>query len=106
MTQRDKDSKPNQHEKVKDQYDEAQAAGLYEEGMARMALYHGHCQDPVIFRVLGDIRGKALLDLACGDGFYTRKFRQAGADPVVGIDLSRGQVANPQSKLLELSKDG
>ena len=33
------------HDEIKDQYDEVQAQGLYEEGMARMALYHRHCQD-------------------------------------------------------------
>lgn len=81
------------HDEIKHQYDEAQADGLYEEGMARMALYHRHCQDPVIFRSLGDVAGKSLLDLACGDGFYTRKFRRAGADPVVGVDLSPQQIA-------------
>ena len=48
------------HEDVKQQYDEVQSDGRYEEGMARMALYHRHCQDPVIFRALGDIRGKSL----------------------------------------------
>jgi 2-polyprenyl-3-methyl-5-hydroxy-6-metoxy-1,4-benzoquinol methylase len=80
------------HNEIKHQYDEVQAEGLYEEGMARMALYHRHCQDPVIFRALGDIGGKSLLDLACGDGFYTRKFRRAGADPVVGVDLSSQQI--------------
>ena len=54
-----------------------------------MAVYHDHCQDPVIFRALGDTRGKSLLDLACGDGFYTRRFRtECAADPVMGIDLS------------------
>jgi SAM-dependent methyltransferase len=81
------------HDEIKDQYDATQAEGLYEEGMARMALYHRHCQDPVIFRALEDVRGKSLLDLACGDGFYTRKFRRAGADPVVGVDLSPQQIA-------------
>jgi 2-polyprenyl-3-methyl-5-hydroxy-6-metoxy-1,4-benzoquinol methylase len=81
------------HSDVKKTYDEAQSAGLYEEGMARMALYHRHCQDPVIFRELGDVRGRALLDLACGDGFYTRRFRsECGAEPVVGVDLSPQQV--------------
>lgn len=78
---------------VREQFDEAQTDGRYEEGMARMALYHRHCQDPVIFRTLGDIRGKSLLDLACGDGFYTRRFRsECGADPVMGIDLSPKQI--------------
>ena len=57
--------------------------------MARMALYHRHCQDPVIFEAVGEVRGKSLLDLACGNGFYTRRFRvQCGAEPVTGVDLS------------------
>jgi 2-polyprenyl-3-methyl-5-hydroxy-6-metoxy-1,4-benzoquinol methylase len=83
---------------VKEQYDDAQSDGRYEEGMARMATYHRHCQDPVIFRALGDVRGKSLLDLACGDGFYTRRFRtQCGADPVMGIDLSPKQIERAES---------
>jgi toxoflavin synthase len=82
-----------QHDIVKQTYDEVQSDGRYEQGMARMALYHRHCQDPVIFRMLGDIRGKSLLDLACGDGFYTRRFRsECAADPVMGIDLSPKQI--------------
>lgn len=77
------------HETLKQQYDEVQIDGRYEEGMARMSLYHRHCQDPVIFQALGNIRDKALIDLACGDGFYTRKFRtECGASPVIGVDLS------------------
>lgn len=88
------DHAPNeQHAAVKQAYDDVQIDGRYEEGMARMAVYHRHCQDPVIFRTLGDVRGKSLLDLACGDGFYTRRFRaECGADPVVGIDLSPKQI--------------
>ena len=87
----------HQHTIVKDQYDEVQSDGRYEEGMARMAVYHRHCQDPVIFHVLGDVRGKSLLDLACGDGFYTRRFRsECGADPVIGIDLSPKQIERAQ----------
>lgn len=77
----------NGHDNVREQYDEV--ASLFEEGRARMALYLRHCQDPVIFRTLGGLRGKSLLDLACGDGFYTRRFRkECGAEPVVGVDLS------------------
>ena len=75
------------HDGVRGQYDEA--AARFEEGMARMALYHRHCQDPVIFRTLDDVRGRSLLDLACGNGFYTRRFRrELGAEPVMGVDLS------------------
>jgi toxoflavin synthase len=86
-------SPAEQHDAVKQTYDEAQSDGRYEEGMAKMALYHRHCQDPVIFRTLGDIRGKSLLDLACGDGFYTRRFRtECAANPVMGIDLAPKQI--------------
>jgi ubiquinone/menaquinone biosynthesis C-methylase UbiE len=82
-----------QHDIVKQTYDEVQTDGRFEEGMARMALYHHHCQDPVIFRTLGDIRGKSLLDLACGDGFYTRRFKaECAANPVMGVDLSPKQI--------------
>jgi SAM-dependent methyltransferase len=89
---------PADHDSVKQQYDEVQSDGRYEEGMARMALYHRHCQDPVIFRTLGDIRGTSLLDLACGDGFYTRRFRiECGAAPVMGVDLSPKQVERAQA---------
>ena len=78
---------PSDHADIQQQYDDTESR--FEEGMARMALYHQHCQDPVIFRSLGEVRGKSLLDLACGNGFYTRRFRsECGADPVVGFDLS------------------
>ena len=97
MERQTKHSKEAQHEVVKQQYDEVQSDGRYEEGMARMALYHHHCQDPVIFRTLGDIRGKSLLDLACGDGFYTRRFRtECVANPVMGMDLSPKQIERAQ----------
>lgn len=41
-----------------------------------------------LMKRLGDLEGKRVLDVACGEGFYTRKLRQAGAGEVVGIDLS------------------
>jgi ubiquinone/menaquinone biosynthesis C-methylase UbiE len=76
------------HDRIREEYDSVEES-IFEEVLARMVLYHRHCQDPVIFRTLGNIEGKALLDLACGNGFYTRRFRTVcGADPVMGVDLS------------------
>jgi ubiquinone/menaquinone biosynthesis C-methylase UbiE len=46
-----------------------------------------------LMALIGDPRGQAVLDVACGEGFYTRRLRQLGAGPVVGIDLSEGMVA-------------
>lgn len=45
-----------------------------------------------LFHVLGDIRGARVLDLACGDGIYSRRLRERGAAHVVGVDLSDGMI--------------
>ena len=45
-----------------------------------------------LFKILGDIRGTTVLDLACGDGFYTRKVKQAGALEITGVDLSAEMI--------------
>jgi SAM-dependent methyltransferase len=47
-----------------------------------------HIEAWTLFDALGDIRGLRVLDLACGEGFYTRQLAQAGAAEVVGVDIS------------------
>lgn len=42
--------------------------------------------------LVGDPRGMSVLDVACGEGFYTRMIRQRGAARVVGVDLSHGMI--------------
>ena len=44
------------------------------------------------FHLLGDIAGKSILDLGCGEGFYPRKFKQKGAATVVGVDISEKMI--------------
>lgn len=43
--------------------------------------------------LLGDIRGKDILELGCGAGFYTRLLRSAGANHVWAVDLSADMLA-------------
>lgn len=43
--------------------------------------------------LLGDVAGRSVLDLACGEGFYSRLIRRAGAARVVGVDISAGMIA-------------
>ncbi len=45
-----------------------------------------------LLELVGDPSGKSLLDVACGEGFYTRMLRQKGAAAVTGVDLSPGMV--------------
>jgi ubiquinone/menaquinone biosynthesis C-methylase UbiE len=42
--------------------------------------------------LVGDPRGQSVLDIACGEGFYTRLLRQRGAAQVMGIDLSQSMI--------------
>ena len=49
-------------------------------------------EDPVFWKVLGDLSGKAILDLACGAGYYTRTMKDNGATIVVGVDISKPMI--------------
>ena len=46
-----------------------------------------------VFQLLSDLRGKTVLDLACGEGIYARQFKRAGASAVTGVDVSREMIA-------------
>ena len=54
--------------------------------------FREHIERHTLFELLGDVAGKTVLDLACGDGFYTRLLRQAGASQVTGVDISRAMI--------------
>ena len=41
---------------------------------------------------IGGLEGKKVVDIACGEGHFTRKLRQAGAGQVVGVDVSERMV--------------
>lgn len=43
-------------------------------------------------QLLGDVRGLAILDAGCGDGFYARQLKAAGAARVAGVDVSPAMV--------------
>jgi 2-polyprenyl-3-methyl-5-hydroxy-6-metoxy-1,4-benzoquinol methylase len=46
---------------------------------------------PTLFALAGDVRGKTVLDLPCGDGTYARAFARRGA-AVLGVDLSSSMI--------------
>jgi ubiquinone/menaquinone biosynthesis C-methylase UbiE len=41
---------------------------------------------------LGDITGRSVFDLACGEGFSTRTVKRLGAGRTVGIDISAEMI--------------
>jgi toxoflavin synthase len=42
--------------------------------------------------LVGDVTGRTVIDVACGEGFYTRRLKQAGAERVLGVDVSEGMI--------------
>jgi 2-polyprenyl-3-methyl-5-hydroxy-6-metoxy-1,4-benzoquinol methylase len=48
--------------------------------------------EPTIIKHLGDLSGKKVLDLACGEGYSARLCRNLGAERVVGIDVSPKEI--------------
>lgn len=54
--------------------------------------FREHLERHTLFQLLGDVSGKTVLDLACGEGFYTRLLKRAGASEVTGVDISAEMV--------------
>ena len=54
--------------------------------------FRDHIERYTLFRTLGDFRGARVLDLACGDGFYTRLLKDAGASSATGVDVSAEMI--------------
>jgi 2-polyprenyl-3-methyl-5-hydroxy-6-metoxy-1,4-benzoquinol methylase len=48
--------------------------------------------NPTFLRLLGDLRGRDVLDAGCGEGYNTRLLARAGAR-VTGIDISERMIA-------------
>ncbi|MFE6618342.1 class I SAM-dependent methyltransferase [Streptomyces sp. NPDC057740] len=74
------------------QYDEI---GEAFEGFKSLPLTR-YGEVPSFLDLVGDVRGKSVLDLACGTGFYSREFKRRGATEVLGVDISGEMVAAAQ----------
>ena len=75
------------------------------EGYDRWAPVYDHDGNPlvalderVVPRLLGDIRGKHVLELACGTGRHTIRLADAGAK-VTAVDFSAGMLAEAKKRL-------
>ena len=49
--------------------------------------YRDELNNPATFRLVGNVKGRLVLDLACGEGYNTRILARKGAK-VVGVDFS------------------
>jgi SAM-dependent methyltransferase len=46
-----------------------------------------------LFKALGSIEGRSVLDVGCGTGIATRQIKQRGAARVVGLDIAEAMLA-------------
>ncbi len=53
--------------------------------------YRDELNNPATFQLIGDIRGRRVLDLACGEGYNTRILARKGAK-VIGVDFSEKMI--------------
>jgi SAM-dependent methyltransferase len=65
---------------------------------AKLQPWRTHIERYTLLRLVGDVAGKAVIDLACGEGYYTRELRRRGAAPVVGVDLSGEMIRLAQAE--------
>ncbi|WP_031076890.1 class I SAM-dependent methyltransferase [Streptomyces sp. NRRL WC-3742] len=70
------------------QYDEI---GEAFEGFKTLPLTR-YGEVPGFLGLVGDVKGKSVLDIACGTGFYSREFMRRGASRVLGFDVSAAMV--------------
>lgn len=71
------------------QYDEI---GEAFEGFKSLPLTR-YGEVPSFLGLVGEVKGRSVLDLASGTGFYSREFMRRGASEVLGIDISGEMVA-------------
>jgi ubiquinone/menaquinone biosynthesis C-methylase UbiE len=67
--------------------------------------YHTKVIFPNILRMLGDVSGKKILDMACGQGIFAEKLRDLGA-LVTGVDLGKELIAIAEEKSKSIKEKG
>ncbi|TCC61389.1 class I SAM-dependent methyltransferase [Kribbella pittospori] len=62
-----------------------------------------HLVNPVLLRLLGDVRGRRVLDAGCGNGYFSRMLAERGAE-VVGVEPSEAMVTFARDKERETGR--
>jgi 2-polyprenyl-3-methyl-5-hydroxy-6-metoxy-1,4-benzoquinol methylase len=72
-------------------YDQGFIAEQYKQ--AKTQPWRSRIEIYSFMKLIGDLEGKKVLDVACGEGHFTRILREAGASKVVGLDISERMIA-------------
>ena len=66
---------------------------------AKTNIFKVKFEEPEVRKLIGDVSGQTILDLACGAGNFSREFKEKGAKEVVGVDISEEMIK--QARLIE-----
>ncbi len=90
-------------------------ADWYGDHLQKDDTYHSKVILPNLLRMVAVKKGERVLDLGCGEGFFTRELSKVGAD-AVGSDIAKELIAQARAKggaylvspanKLEFAKDG
>lgn len=72
-------------------------AGWYDDYLKDEDTYQAKVISPNLMRMLAVKKGERVLDLACGQGYFTRLAREAGAD-IAGADISKELIAKAKAQ--------
>lgn len=72
-------------------YNEGRIAEQYKK--AKEQPWRARVETYSFMKLIGELKGKTVLDVACGEGHFTRRLRRAGAARVVGSDISERMIA-------------
>ena len=59
---------------------------------SKLQPWRTHVESFTLMALLGALEGTTVVDVACGEGYYTRLLRARGASKVRGVDLSAHMV--------------
>ncbi len=65
---------------------------------SKLTPWRTHIECSTLLKLVGDVGGRRVLDVACGEGFYSRLLKLKGAAEVTGVDLSPGMIELAQKQ--------
>lgn len=83
--------------KEKDDTSWGNVSSWYDKHLSTTKNYHDTLVYPNLVRLLGDVKKKKILDLACGQGIFSHRLASLGA-MVVGVDLGASLIEIAKSK--------
>lgn len=58
--------------------------------VAHSSVHYQKVMVSSVWKLVGDVKGKMALDLACGNGKFSNGMKERGASKVIGVDISQG----------------